>query len=202
MKVTNPIHGQYFTMEAATEPFVHLNVVHQPFHWVTTAVSYMLAAIGLFMLLEMFAESEYDTRPLTGLAALTGLPVVFDLVGYQSDLLLGMIYSPLGVAVFAIGVLFVHQDRFMAIQLTDDVDEATVFLDDDDRIRDFNYRAAALLPELNDAIGESIQTVLPEISEGDTMEQKTLERETDGSMNYYLASTTSLKSGRRGSASY
>lgn len=195
VKLTNPVHGQYFTMESATEPFVHLTVVHQPVHWVTTAFSYMLAAIGLFMLLEMFAESEYDTRPLSVLAVLTGLPVVFDLIGYQSNLLLGMIYSPLGVAIFAIGVLFVHQDRFVAVQLTDDVDEATVFLDDDDRIRDLNRRAAHLVPELTDAIGKPIQTVLPEIGRGDTIEQRVLERESNGSVNYYLASTTSFDLG-------
>ncbi|QSG02489.1 sensor histidine kinase [Natranaeroarchaeum sulfidigenes] len=195
MKLTNPFHGQYYTMEAATVPFAHLNVVHEPFHWVTTAFSYMLAGIGLFMLLEMFAESEYDTTPLSVLAVLTGLPVVFDIVGYQSDLLLGMIYSPLGVAIFAIGVLFVHQDRFMAVQLTDKVDEATVFLDDDERIRDFNRRAATLVPELEGSIGQPVESVLPEVGQEESIEQRILERERDGTTNYYLASTTSFELG-------
>ncbi|WP_254714874.1 sensor histidine kinase [Natranaeroarchaeum aerophilus] len=195
VKLTNPFHSQYYTMEAATVPFAHLTVVHEPFHWVTTAFSYMLAGIGLFMLLEMFAESEYDTRPLSGLAVLTGLPVVFDIVGYQSDLLLGMIYSPLGVAIFAIGVLFVHQDRFMAVQLTDKVDEATVFLDDDDRVRDFNRRAATLVPELDGSVGQPVETVLPEVGHEESIEQRILERERNGTTNYYLASTTSFELG-------
>lgn len=195
VKVTNPLHGQYYTMEAAAVPFAHLSVVHEPFHWVTTAFSYMLAGVGLFMILEMFAESEYDTTPLSILAILTGLPVLFDIIGYQTDVLLGMIYSPLGVAVFAIGVLFVHQDRFMAVQLTDNVDEATVFLDDEDRIRDFNRRAVSLLPELEGSVGEPVGAVLPDITNGEHVEQRILERDEDSNTNYYLASTTTFDLG-------
>lgn len=161
VKLTNPLHNAYFSGEVVSDPFTHFAVQQQPFHWAATGLSYALAAIGLFMLFELFREADYETWPISALTALTALPVVLDLVGFASDLLLDMIYAPLGVAAFAVGVLFVHDERFLAVQLTGGVDEPLVFLDDDGQIRDYNRRAESLFPALDDARGEPLIDVLP-----------------------------------------
>jgi hypothetical protein len=62
-------------------------------------------------------------------------------------------YEPLAVAVFAISALFVFNDRFLAVQLTDGVDGAVVSLDTDDRIREFNQQADELFPSLSEGLG-------------------------------------------------
>jgi|AntRauTorcE11898_2_1112593.scaffolds.fasta_scaffold00024_54 signal transduction histidine kinase len=159
VKITNPVHQLYFRTTFVDEPFPHLSIQHGVLHWTTTGVSYALAAIGLFMLFELFASADYDTRGLVGLVAITGVPVAIDVIGYSSPVLVDVIYAPLGVATFAIGTLYVYEDRFLAVQLTNDVDDPVVFLDDDDRIRDYNAAATALFPGLADAIGEDADAV-------------------------------------------
>jgi signal transduction histidine kinase len=159
VKVTNPIHHLYFTTAVVSTPFPHLAIRQGLFHWIVTGLSYLLAGVGMFALFETFVESGYDATPLAGLVALAGLPVGLDIVGYVTPLLLNMIHAPLGVAGFVLGVLFVYEDRFFAVQLTAGVEGPTVFLDDDDRIREFNGAARRLFPALDDAVGERVETV-------------------------------------------
>src|SRR6056297_2820521 len=54
IKLTNPIHGLYFTTTPATTPFRYLAIDHGVIHWASTGLSYVLAAIGLFMLFELY----------------------------------------------------------------------------------------------------------------------------------------------------
>jgi hypothetical protein len=103
VKYTNPIHGLYFTATPAAMPFPHLSVEHHLFHWLAMGLSYAAAAVGYFMLLELFTQTGYDTRPLAVLVGLTGLPVVFDVAGMQLPGVVDMTYEPLGVAAFAVG---------------------------------------------------------------------------------------------------
>jgi signal transduction histidine kinase len=159
VKVTNPVHNLYFTTAVVAEPFSHLAIRQGLFHWIVTGLSYLLAGIGIFALFETFGESEYDATPLAGLVGLAGLPVVLDIVGYATPLLLDMIHAPLGVAAFTLGVLFVFEDRFFAVQLTGGVEGPTVFLDDDRRIREFNHAARRLFPALDDAVREPVDAV-------------------------------------------
>ena len=159
VKVTNPFHNLYFTTTVVTAPFPHLAIQQGLFHWIVTGISYLLAGIGMFALFEAFAESEYDATPLAGLVGLAGLPVVLDIVGYATPLLLDMIHAPLGVAAFTLGVLFVYEDRFFAVQLTDGVQGPTVFLDDDRRIREYNHAARRLFPALDGAVGDPVDAV-------------------------------------------
>jgi len=194
VKVTNPLHGLYFTTAVATTPFPHLSIHHQTFHWVVSGLSYALVAVGFFMLYELFLEADYDTRPLGVVVATTGLPVALDIVGFTSPVLVDINYEPLGVAVFAIGVLYVFEDRFLAVQLTDGVDAAVVYLDDEERIRDYNGGARTLFPALDGATGEPLAAVLPDLAarvgttDADT--DTVLERRGDGGTRYYLVSDT------------
>jgi len=194
VKLTNPYHGLYFTTEEVATPFVHVTIQHGTVHWIVTGLSYALVSVGFFMLYEMFLEANYDTRPLAALVGVTGLPVVLDIVGFASPLLLDINYEPLGVVVFALGVLFVFEERFLAAQVTGDVDDPVVFLDDDGRVRDANETAREVFPELDGARGTPLSDVLPRaVTDGG--EDPVFERERDGETRYYLVSESAFSLG-------
>ncbi|WP_227132982.1 histidine kinase N-terminal 7TM domain-containing protein [Halorubellus salinus] len=195
VKVTNPFHELYFRATFVQEPFPHVAFQQEVFHWTVTGLSYALAAIGLFMLFELYGSADYDTRGLVGLVGLTVIPVGFDLLGYSTTALVDVIYAPLGVAAFAIGVLYVYEDRFLAVQLTNDVDEPVVFLDDDDHVRDYNAEAAALFPALDDAIGDHVDNVSSlarALEDVDDVHEHVV----DGETRYLLVSRESFDLGR------
>jgi hypothetical protein len=106
VKITNPVHNLYFTSTLVPDPFPHLAITLLPAHWVVTGLSYALTAVGFYLLYELFAESQFDTRAVGALVAVTALPVIFDLFSYTSSLVLSLNYEPLGVAIFAVGVLY------------------------------------------------------------------------------------------------
>lgn len=195
VKLTNPLHHLYYTAEVVREPFLRVAISQQVFHWVVTGLSYALAAVGLFMLFEQFREAGYDTRGLVALTGVTALPVVFDIVGFASDLFLNVIYAPLGVAAFAIGVLYVYEDRFLAVQLTGDVDDAFVFLDEDGEIRDFNDAALALFPSLSGMRGRSVDAIEP-IAQALDSDSEVTGLTVDGDRRYFLLNTTSFTLGQ------
>lgn len=147
-KLTNPIHGLYFQAEFVTSPFPHVAVRQGLFHWVAMGLAYALAVVGYFMLLERFWQVGKSAAPMAVLVGLTGLPVVLDIVALTSPTLLELTYEPLGVAVFAVGVLFVYLDEFETIRLTGERGDPVVVLDAEDRVREFNRAAKSLLPGL------------------------------------------------------
>lgn len=196
VKLTNPIHGLYFTTTLATVPFEQLTVSHGVVHWIVTGLSYALAAVGLFMLYELFLEADYDTRALGAVVAVTGLPVVLDIVGFATPALLDINYEPLGVAVFAVGALYLFDERFLAVQLTSGVDDAVVYLDDDGQIREYNNRARRQFPALADAVGEQFADVLPDAADCLGEERAIVERTADGEPRYYLVSDTAFSLGQ------
>jgi len=195
VKVTNPVHHLYFTTGFVTEPFPHLAIQQGLFHWIVTGLSYMLAGVGMFALFEAFVEADYDTRPLAVLVALAGAPVVLDILGFASPLLIDMIHAPLGVAAFAVGVLFVFEDRFFAVQLTGGVEGATVFLDDDRRIREFNGAARQLFPALDDAAGEPIES-LPAVAAALDDDRGVVDVDVDGERRHYVVSESDFDIGQ------
>jgi len=195
VKLTNPIHHLYFTTAVVDSPFPHLAIRQGLFHWVVTGLSYTLAAVGMFVLFESFAESEYDATPLAGLVALAGLPVALDIVGYATPLLLDMIHAPLGVAAFTLGVLFVFENRFFAVQLTEGVDGPTVFLDDEGRIREYNHAARRLFPDLDDAAGDPVDAV-PELAAALEAERETVSLVDEGERRHYVVSENAFDIGQ------
>jgi len=195
VKLTNPLHGLYFTTSMATTPFPHLAIEYGVFHWAVTGLSYALAATGIFMLFELYLESGYNTRPLAVLTGLLAVPVVADVAALFAPWVVDVIYAPLGVAVFVFGVLFVYQRQFLAVEGAGERDDPMIFLDGDDRIQDYTAAATGLFPPLEDADGEPLDDALPDVGallEGD---ERILERERDGDTRYYLASVTSVSLG-------
>jgi len=195
IKVTNPIHGLYFTATPTTTPFIHLMIDHGTLHWLAMGLAYALATVGIFMLFELFAQVDYDTRPFVGLVGLTALPVALDILGSISPNVIDMSYSALGVAAFAVGVLFVYTDRFETIQLAGQYDSPVVVLGDDDEIRDYNRRAAELFPALKDGLGEELATVVPTLSQCPNNEA-VIELEIDGETRYFQSTTSPFSASR------
>ncbi|SFP80993.1 His Kinase A (phospho-acceptor) domain-containing protein [Halolamina pelagica] len=148
-------------------------------------LSYALAFVGYFMLLELFTQIDLDTRALFALVGITGLPVVFDIAGYTTPLLIDITYEPLGVAVFAVGVAFVYIDRFDAVQLAGERDVPIIALDADNHIRDTNRAARTLFPDLDGTEGIHLETILPEVADCLDSDNPILKLQQEGSIRYY-----------------
>ena len=187
VKLTNPIHGLYFTAAEATVPFSILVVQHGVLHWLAMGLAYSLALVGIFMMFELFDQVDYNTKPLVGLVGLTMLPLTFDIVGFVSPQLLDLTYSALGVALFAVGALFIYTNRFETIQLAGQYDEPVIVLDDDDDIHDFNRSAARLFPALEGRLGEPLAEVCPELAA--TTRNREVYEHTDGDETQYFRPT-------------
>ncbi|UIP00564.1 histidine kinase [Halobaculum sp. CBA1158] len=190
VKVTNPIHGLYFSAEPVSTPFAHLAIRPGLAHWVVTGLSYSLVTIGFFMLFDQFLEAEFDTRPLAALVGVTALPVVFDIVEMTSPLVPDLSLEPVGVAAFAVGTLFVFEDRFLSVQLSDGVDDPLIYLDESDRVRETNDRARDRFPELRGARGERLDAVVPALASALSDEEGVIEHRGGDGLRYYLVSTT------------
>jgi len=195
IKVTNPFHGLYFTAQPVSMPFPHLLINHQPLHWVAMGLSYALATVGIFMLFELFAQVDYDTRPFVILVGLTALPVVFDIIGFVSPLFVDISYSAIGVAVFAVGVLFSYIEEFQTIQLAAEYDDPVIVVDDEGRIRDYNQGALELFPVLADAIDAELSSVASRIAVSLTTDE-TLECAVDGETRYYSVTANQFATGK------
>ncbi|MFB6297605.1 MAG: ATP-binding protein [Salinirussus sp.] len=190
VKLTNPIHRMYFTTREATTPFRYLAIDHGLVHWGATGLSYVLSAVGLFMIFELYVRSGYDTRPLSLLTAALGLPVVVDVAANATPLLIDVIYAPIGVTVFAAGTLFVFGPRFLAVRATTRSDAPSVFLDGDGRIRDYSPAATTAFPALAGRSGDRLEDVLPEVATAAETDDRIVERDDGEQTRYYLVSTT------------
>jgi PAS domain S-box-containing protein len=198
VKVTNPVHGAYFSTTATTTPFVHLAIEHNVLHWTATGLSYMLSAVGLFLLFEFYTESGYDTRSLGGLTVLLSLPVGLDIAAQFTPLLIEVIYAPLGVAAFSVGVLFVFERPFLAVQRSARDDDLSIYLDERGRIRDYSTAVRDVVPELEDSSGDRLSDVAPSITNALDSDEQLLEREQSGESRYYLVSASTVTLGDAG----
>ncbi|WP_435098595.1 ATP-binding protein [Halarchaeum sp. P4] len=196
-KVTNPIHHAYFTTEVVTEPFTYLLVHYGLAHWLALGLSYALAFVGVYMVLEHFHLVGADTRPLVVLVGLTAVPVVLNVAALITEGLLPLMYEPLGVAAFAVGVSFVYFERFETIRLAAESDDPVVFLDQDGHVRDYNRQAVALFGELDGATGERLADVIPALADGLEDDTPVVEFERDGETCYYDVTTTPFMAGER-----
>jgi signal transduction histidine kinase len=195
VKLTNPFHGLYFTARPVETPFPHLLIEHGALHWAAMGLAYALAVVGIFMLFELFAQVDYDTTPFVILVGLTALPVVLDIVGFVSPQFLDVSYSSVGVAVFAVGVLFIYTDQFQTIQLAGPYDDPVIVVDDEQGIRDYNQAALSLFPALEDAIDAELSSVVPRIAVALTTDN-TLECRSNGESRYFSVSSNHFSTGK------
>ncbi|MFW5956207.1 MAG: ATP-binding protein [Halorhabdus sp.] len=163
IKLTNSVHGLYFTSAIVSTPFPHVAIRSSLLHWTVMGGSYALATVGYFMLFERFRQVSHDTGPLLVLVGLTGLPIAFNILGLIVPGLMDITYEPIGVAAFAVGLTFVYFERFETIRLAGNRDDPVVVLDSNDDVQDYNRAAVALFPALadQDAIGEPFPSIAP-----------------------------------------
>lgn len=153
IKLTNPLHGLYYTTAAATTPFPHLQFRYGAIHWFITGIIYTVAVVGFLWLFESFERSDSRPTALYVLVAVTGLPLVPYLISPSFDVLLGINYEPLGVAVFAIGVLWYARAEFAnhtapeLSTLADSVAVGGLVLDRSETVIAYNDEAATILGE-------------------------------------------------------
>ncbi|WP_136688455.1 sensor histidine kinase [Halorhabdus amylolytica] len=187
VKLTNGVHGLYFTSEVVSTPFTHVAIESTTFHWTVMGASYALATVGYFMLYERFRQVSHDARPLLVLLGLTALPIVFDILGLVVPGLMEITYEPIGVGTFAVGLTFVYFERFRTIRLAGDRDDPVIVLDDSGRIQDFNRAAARLVPALADrsVIGEKFASIAPQCAEKIEADEPLVMVHRDGETRYY-----------------
>jgi signal transduction histidine kinase len=195
VKLTNPVHHLYYRATYQPGQFPSVVVEHGAYHWGVTGLSYALAGVGMFMLFELFREADYSTRSLAALVGAMALPVLLDVYSFASPTLVDIIHSPLGVAVFAVGVLFVHEDRFFAVQLTGDIDDPVVLLDEDDRVRALNDKARERFPGIDGNVGAVLADVAPTVGAHLDGDDDVLAVRRDGAIEYYLVADSQFSLG-------
>jgi signal transduction histidine kinase len=202
VKITNPIHGGYFRPQIVDEPFVHFAPEVGIAYWAVTAIAYLGAAIGLFMLFEMYYQARFGTMKIGALTALTGLPIIPKVaVVVWPDTLLLLYYEPIGVALFGIGIVAVAKDSFLSVrtpartQLADHLDDAVVIIDQSDRIVDYNDIALQLFESLDDSVGAPLSERVPLLCEqGD--DGASIEIESNDETRYYSVAVQEVRLGQ------
>ncbi|MFB6268267.1 MAG: ATP-binding protein [Halodesulfurarchaeum sp.] len=200
LKLTNPVHNLYFSVGFSSVPFPHTTINTGSIHWVVMGLSYALATVGYFMLFERFQQVGYETKTLGILVAITGLPVLLDVIGFATPLLIDITYEPLGVAVFATGVLFFYLERFQTVRLAGRHDSPVIFLDDEDRIRDFNQSALERFPRLQseESIGTPLEEIVPTLEGALGVADPIIELEGPGQRRYFQVSENPFDAGSGG----
>jgi signal transduction histidine kinase len=165
-KLTNAWHGLYFSGTLTASPFPHLEITHYPLYWGTAGLSYALAAVGFFMLFDSLRRVQLGAGLLMGLFGLTALPLAANVAGYISPVLLDLNHEPVGVAVFAAGVLYVSTRRFEGAGRAGRHDKPALVLSDEGRLRNCNEAAVTLFPHLDSAnvFGRPLSTLLPSVT--------------------------------------
>lgn len=169
-KLTNPLHGQYFSASLRTEPIRRLAVDAGGLYWASLALAYALSVVGFYLLYRLFRESERSSWTLVALFAATGLAVVPNAVGQVAPAVLPPLsYEPLGVAVFAVGTVYLVEDTFLAVERTatrsfvERTAGGVIVLDADGRVRDHNERAVELFPSIA-ADATNVEAVSPAVA--------------------------------------
>ncbi|MCS3698683.1 histidine kinase N-terminal 7TM domain-containing protein, partial [Salinibacter ruber] len=170
LKVTNPLHGLYYGLEPAggmpTGGAFGLVVTHETLYWVVMSVAYALSAAGYLMLLEVFLKAGARTGPLALLTGLTALPAALNVIGHVEPALLDITHEPLGVAVFAVGLLFAYETQFSVVQLTGSVEEPNLTIGREGRIRGLGGGIKEMIPPLSEEdLGRPLREALPGLAE-------------------------------------
>jgi len=160
--------------------------------------------VGFYLLYELFHNSRFNTASLGLLVGLTGIPVFLDVVAFAElapTLVLPFNYEPIGVAMFAVGVLFVVDETFVAVprmwrkDFVEQFENPIILLTADGHIRDFNQASVNRFPAVADAIGSPLETVEPQLYAGVESPNSTLEYRTENTLRFYTVQTQPLSRG-------
>ncbi|MCS3669227.1 PAS domain S-box-containing protein [Salinibacter ruber] len=130
------------------------------------SVAYALSAAGYLMLLEVFLKAGARTGPLALLTGLTALPAALNVIGHVEPTLLDITHEPLGVAVFAVGLLFAYETQFSVVQLAGSVEEPNLTIGREGRIRGLGGGIEETVPPLSEEdLGRPLREALPGLAE-------------------------------------
>jgi signal transduction histidine kinase len=160
------MHEAYFTIVPMTTPFAHLGIQPGPLYWIMNALAYGLSLGGYLMLAPLLWRAGSARAPLVALVGVTALPLVLNAAGALTPLLLGVNHDALGVACFAVGVLFAYTGYFQDVQPFSGQDGPALTVDRHGRIRTYNTAAQNLFSALREgeATGKPLRAVLPEVA--------------------------------------
>lgn len=168
IKLTNPIHGLYFTLGTETEPFTHIVVEAGPLHFSVTLFSYIVALFGYYLLLDRFWETDYITDIVIILVLMT-IPAIFSFVHITSSIdgfLLEMSYESVGVGLFSVIIMLVLKNSMKEMRAStfrrvlDKTSDPIVLVSKDYDVMDYNEVAFNEIPDITvDVIGENIENV-------------------------------------------
>lgn len=167
VKMTNPLHGAYFTATIAPEPFPHLVVKQGTLHWITTGISYVAAAVGFYFLYDFYEDVNVGVTRFVVLAAISFVPIGMDALGATVVAVPELFYEPLGVALFASGVavtgrqMFFNVSRIGRVRLIDQLRTPVFLLDAENRIREVNAAARSHLGIAAEATAKPLAEELP-----------------------------------------
>ena len=204
VKLTNPVHSLYFTASVANEPFRHLSIELSVIHWTVTGLAYTLSGIGFYLLYELFRETQLETRRIGFLVGLTGAPAVVNIAAVAAvapGVLLPFSYEPVAVALFAVGVLYVVDETFVAVprrwrtEFVEQFSDPVLLVTRDGRVRDYNRVAVERYPALDGAVGRQLETVVPELHAVAAGSDNVVETRHDGETTFYTVQRTPLARG-------
>jgi signal transduction histidine kinase len=169
LKLTNPIHGWYFSATLRTDPVRRLVIDHGALYWGSFLLAYALTAMGFVILYRLYRDSEHSSRTLLALFAVTGVAIVPNTIARLLPTSIPALnYEPIGVALFALGTLYLVEDTFLAVEETakrsfvQRTAGGIVVLDDEAIVREYNERAAELFPALAErGTGAPLASVAP-----------------------------------------
>lgn len=163
VKLTNPIHGLYFSTMVLTEPTTLLLIDQGVLYWLSFGLSYALTGIGFLLLYWLSRESARRPWRLVGLFVAMGAASVPKFLNLLAPSLVpALSYEPLGVAVFAVGTSYFVEEQFLAEEratrrsFVEQTAGGVLVLDEAGRVREHNERAAELFPVLDDAGAEPV----------------------------------------------
>lgn len=196
LKLTNPLHGFYFAIQPNEVNLTAFTVDRYLLYWTTTTISYALVVVGFFMLMELWLHVRGRRAAIAGLFGLTLLPVVGNVLGLLVPTVADVYHEPLGVAAFALGVLFIARDQFVAVQEVGTRNEPALILDAGSRLRSYNDTAATLFPALAPhALSQPISAVLPDVANARSALHPIVEVSHHRSRAYYRVAESYMHTG-------
>lgn len=199
-KITNPWHSLYYEYTITTTPFPHLVFQEKPVFWIIAGLMYTLCAVGFYLVYEVFVSSNRDTVRPTLIVGVAFLPVVFDLIGYYTGPpILELNYESIGVAMFALGILFVVKEPFFSLSqfgrfdLFESLQEPIIFTDSDGTVEEYNEAASRILPSID--YGMELEQLMNSVGVDSVEDGTTVALEHDGEDQYYTVTATPIAVG-------
>lgn len=196
LKLTNPINGAPAPAAAVATPLRYGPVPPGAVHLAVGAAAYVVAGAGLYLVYDTLSDAGHAGPRLWTVAAALPVPVALDAMAVlRSDLVIRTSYEPVGVAVFAIGLLWFVDGRPGAVvgagrkHLVDQLD-VPVCVVGDGRVRETNAPFAALVD--GDAVGRPVEALPPRIAATLDGSAETLTAAVDGCRRRFRVSTSEV----------